>query len=158
MSETAFTVIKSALQEILVQASEQQIEGDEFKDGALYLNRMMSEFDAAGISLGYTKVSDPNDPITVPDGAINGIVFNLAIRLAQSYDEQVSSTLAIAASEGLIAMRNIGVTIEQTGYGGTLPIGSGNEGDNFEITHYYDTDPDRLLTETNGNILLETDS
>jgi len=158
MSETALTIIKSALQEILVQSSEQPVEGDEFQDAVLYLNRMMNEFDANGIALGFTEVSDPSDAITVPAGAINGMIFNLAIRMAQMYDEPVSSTLAIAASEGLKAMRHIGVTIEPSVYGGTLPIGSGNEGDNFETTHYYDDLGDGLATETNGNILLEADS
>lgn len=158
MSETAQTIITSALQEILVQASEQPIEGDEFQDGVRYLNRMMAEFDAAGIALGYTKVSDPDDAITVPDGAINGMIFNLAIRLAQSYDAAVSQTLAIAANESLVAMRNIGVTMQQTQYGGTLPIGSGNEGDSYNWTHYYSGVSDDLLTETNGNILLEDDT
>lgn len=155
MSETAYSIVKSALQEILVQSSEQPIEGDEFQDAVKYLNRMMAEFDAAGIALGYTQVSDPDDAITVADGAINGMIFNLAIRLAHTYDEPISPTLAIAASEALIAMRNVGVVMEQTGFGGTLPIGSGNEGDNFEVTHFYDDLPDDILTETGGNILIE---
>ena len=155
MSETALTIIKSALQEINVQASEQPIQGDEFQDSVRYLNRMMAEFDAAGIALGYTKVSDPNDPIIVPDGAINGMVFNLAIRLAQMFDEPVGQTLAIAASESLKAMRNIGVVSLPSNYGGNLPIGSGNEGDNFDNYHYYPEVTDELLTETNGSILLE---
>jgi hypothetical protein len=158
MAETASSVITDALQEILVQASEQPIESSEMKTGIRYLNRMMASLDANGISLGYTVVSNPSDTITVPDGAIEGIVYNLAIRLAQQFDEPISPTLAASARTGLSAMRKITVVPLPTAYPGTLPVGSGNEGDGTHVDHFYPTTPDSVLTEDNGNILLESDT
>ena len=155
---TATVLIKKALQKILVQASEQPIESSEMSDAISELNDMMLELDADGIALGFTVITNPSDTITVPDGAIGGIASNLAIRLAPEYDEPISAGLFASAKSGMSAMRKLGVTIEQTSFGGTLPIGSGNEGDTFDDYHFYDEIPDSALTETNGNILLEDET
>ena len=55
--ETASTVIKDALQEILVQAQEQPIQAVDSSTAIRYMNRFMANLDAKGISLGYTVVS-----------------------------------------------------------------------------------------------------
>ena len=153
--ETAQSVINDALQELLVQASEQPIQAVDFQSGKRYLNRMMASLDAQGISLGYTVVSLPDDVVTVPDGAIEGIIFNLAIRLATSYNVPVGQGLAISARDGLNAMRNLSVFIQPTQFPCTLPIGSGNEYEYDDSYRFYPCVEDELLTETGGSILLE---
>lgn len=157
MAETAQAVITDALGEILVSSAEQSIESFEMSQGIRYLNRMMLAFDAQGIALGYTVVSTPSDTITVAPGAIEGIVFNLAIRLAKSFGMQVTPELFTDAKSGLDAMRRLGVRIEPSQLGGTLPIGSGNEDDFTDAKFYPEVQPD-VLTEDNGNILLENGS
>lgn len=152
---SASEVITDALQELIVQASEQPVEAVDMQTGIRYLNRMMAEFDSNGISLGFTVISNPADIVTVAAGAIGGIVFNLALRLAGTFDVQVSASLVSSARTGLEAMRKIGVTIQQTSFGGTLPVGSGNEGGAFGVDHFYDDITDKALTETDGDILLE---
>ena len=77
--ETAQSIIDDSLQAILVQASEQSIEPVDFQAARRYLNRMMAT--TPYNNLGYTIVTQPNDPITVADGAIEGIVFNLAVKM-----------------------------------------------------------------------------
>ena len=59
MAETAQSIITDALQEILVQATEQPIEPSEFQSGIRYLNRMMSQWEANGMDLGYVEVVNP---------------------------------------------------------------------------------------------------
>ena len=157
MAETAQSLITDALGEILVSAFEQPVEGAEMSQGIRYLNRMMSEFDAQGVALGYTEVSNPSDLITVPPGAINGMIYNLAIRLAESFDEPITQSLMMNAKGGLDAMRRLGITIEPTQFGGTLPIGSGNEED-FTDSKFYPEIPPGTLTESNGNINLENNT
>lgn len=152
--ETAEAIIKDALGEVLVSSAEQAPESFEVSQGIRYLNRMMSGFDAQGIALGYTVVSTPSDAVTVADGAIEGVVFNLAIRLSKSFGMPVSQQLFMDAKNGLDAMRRIGVTIEPCQFGGTLPIGSGNEDELNDYKFYPEIDP-TTLTETNGHILLE---
>lgn len=128
MEETAGTVVASALQELTVLASEQQIPASEMMTGIKYLNRMMSAYSTMGIKLGYSLVNSPTDAITVPAGAIEGMVSNLAMRLATTYDIAITIDLANKAKEGLVAMRKEGQTVAQQKFSGSLPVGSGNEG------------------------------
>ena len=154
--ETAQSVIDDTLQEILVAASEQAIQSVDFANAMRYMNRMMATFDAEGIALGYTQVTKASDAITIPLGAIEGLIFNLALRLTTSYDIPVAGTLAINARESKEAMRKLAVFIQPTAYPCTLPIGSGNEYDNtFNSSHFYHCPEDELTTEQGGSILLE---
>lgn len=155
--ETASSLINDAFQEILVQANEQPTQSVDFQFAVRYLNRMMAALAANGINLGYTKVSSPNDAITVADGAIEGMIFNLAARLSPSFDIAVSPELAMNARNGMNSMRKIANRIQPTQMPCTLPIGSGNEGDySYSDNHFYPCQPDEALTEQDGAILLET--
>ena len=157
--ETAQSIINDALQTILVQASEQPIQAVDFQTARKYLNRMMATFSAEGISLGYTVINLPTDLVTIPDGAIEGVIFNLAVRLLPTYDMPLTNELNINARESKAAMRNLAVVILPTSFPCTLPIGSGNEGyNNFGSDHFYPCAEDELLTESGGSILLETNT
>ena len=151
--ETVETVIKDALFEILQQGDEAPIESSEAQTAIRYLNRMMLRWDTVGYPLGYTKVSKLSDPVTVPDGAYDGIVTNLAVSLAPQYDVQVNPTLALNAKLGLDAIRVLSFSMGDTAYPDTLPIGSGNEspGD-FGDNHFYPDQQDDILAETTGSI------
>ena len=154
--ETAQSVVNDILQEILVQGSEQAIQAVDAQTCIRYMNRFMASLSATGVSLGYTSVSSLADSITIPEGAIEGLIYNTAIRLCSSYDIQPNQFLQINARESLKAMNLLGVSIGPTSYGPTVPIGSGNEGDfTFNNFHFYDDDQDEILTEQNGSILLE---
>jgi predicted urease superfamily metal-dependent hydrolase len=128
MPETAGAIIRDALTELTVQAQEQTLPAVDLNTGIRYLNRMMAAYYAVGVKLGYTKVNSPNDVVTVPEGVNEGMVFNLAMRLASGYDIPVSQSLVRSANESLKTMEIIGVKIGNSNFGGTLPIGSGNEG------------------------------
>lgn len=157
MTETAGDVIKSALQEILVQAAEATLEPDETQDAIRYMNRFMAQKAAQGIALGYTNVTSTSDEITIADGALNGLVFSLAIRLAPQFGKIVDQTLRDNAKDGLNAMRHIAVKKGRTFFPGTLPRGSGNE-DTHSDRHFYPEQGGQILTEQNGPILLEDDT
>lgn len=159
MSETAQELFGDSLQAILVQASEQPIQPVDFQTAKRYANRMMATFAANGISLGYTTIVNPTDLVTIPDGAIEGLLFNLAKRLLATYDFPLTAELAENAREGLSAMRKLAITIVPTKFPCTLPIGSGNEGDNtFNTDRFFPCPEDAVLTEQGGNILLENNT
>jgi hypothetical protein len=163
MTETVEDIVVSALQEILVQASEAPIPADESQIAIKYLNRMMAKFDAQGISLGYTQVADLADEITVADGALDGIVKNLAISLFPQYSvpgTPIDPLLVEQARDGLDTMRMISInSIGPSLYPGTLPVGSGNEGDNsFSQNHFYDNPEDSVDAETGGYISIESET
>ena len=156
--EKVSTIINDALQELLIQASEAPIEAAEAQTAIRYLNRLMARLDAQGISLGYTIVSNLGDYVTVPYGAIDGIVKNLAISLAKQYGVIVTADLALEAKDALDAMRMLSVYVAPSSYGDTLPIGSGNEGDQLYESHFYPADATLIANETGGTIATETDT
>lgn len=127
MADTAQTIINDALLELTVQEGEQAIESFEFQRGVRYLNRMMAEFFADNIELGYTPVSSPNDIITIPAGGMSALVSNLAIRLSSALDIAITPSLAQTAEKGMDTLRNLGLSTGKMNFPGNLPIGSGNE-------------------------------
>ena len=123
---TVAQVAKASLQRILVQAAEAPLEADEYQDFIIAMNNYMLALDAQGIHLGYTAVSNLADEVTVPLGALRGVIANVAIEVAPDYGGVVSDALVMQAREGLQAMRMLGQTIGGTKMPSTLPIGSGN--------------------------------
>ena len=153
--ETAESVINDALQEILVQASEQALQAVDFQTGRRYLNRMMAT--SPYNLLGFTVVTSPADNITVVDEAIEGIIFNLAKRLLSSYDVTLTAELNISANDGLKTIRRITTNIQPTQFPSTLPIGSGNDLIN-PVSDYFPPSAEELLTEGGGVMFLEDDT
>ena len=153
---TVAQVANAALKRILVQAADAPLEADEYQDFIFALNNYMLALDAEGITLGYTEVEDLGDEVTVPTGALRGIIANMAIEVAPDYNGTISPALAQAAADGLQAMRIIGQTISASSMPSTLPIGSGNEGGQFASRKFYDGATEaEILAETTGAISLE---
>lgn len=158
---TVAQVAKASLQRILVQASEAPLQPDEYADYIFSLNNYMGELDAQGIALGFTEVSDLGDDVTVPLGALRGIIANMAIEVAPDYGGIVTDALAKAAAEGMKTMRQIGQSMGSSKMPPTLPIGSGNEGtDRVSNTSslFYPDSETSILAETTGAIGLEKET
>lgn len=153
---TAAQVTKAILQEILVRASESPLEADELQDTLFAMNNYMTALDADGVHLGYTVVSDLGDAVTVPDGALQGLIANVAIDVAPQFGATVSQALVLKAKKGMSAMRKLGVTITPMSYPSTLPIGSGSESGDYTYDHFYPETDATALTETNNTIALES--
>jgi hypothetical protein len=157
MSETAADIIKDALGEITVLGAEAPVEPVDAQAGVRYLNRMMAAFDADGIPLGYTEVTNLSDLVTIPAGANAGVVSQLGVMLWDQFSngEPVPSTLLARAISGKNTMRNLAVTIGATEFPSTLPIGSGNEWDSNRNDKFYPDLESTILAETNGSVGLE---
>jgi len=154
---TVAQVAKASLQRILVQASEAPLEADEYQDFIFAMNNYMLALDAQGIHLGYTAVSNLADQVTVPVGALRGVIANLAIEVAPDFGGVVTDALVLQAREGLQAMRMLGQTIGGTRMPSTLPIGSGNTDTGYGWSwNFYPDSEDSILAETIGTIALES--
>jgi hypothetical protein len=150
-------IIKASLQKILVQASEADIEASEAQDFIFAMNNYMLDLDAKGISLGYTAVSDLGDNVTIPTGALRGLIYNMAIEMAPEFNATATQEVIAIASAGLKTMQLLGQTMPQSQYPNTLPVGSGNEHNVGLLTsHYYPDLEDEILAETTGSIVLES--
>ena len=155
--ETATTVINDALQAIVVQASEQPIQTVDFQTSRRYLNRMMATVPFVG--LGFTTITLPDDLVTIPDAALEGVIFNLAVKLLATYDMPLTAELSQNARDGLKEIRRLTVVVLPTQMPCNMPIGSGNEEENsFNNQHFYACPDDEVLTEQGGSILLESDT
>lgn len=153
---TVAQVANAALKRILVQGADAPLQADEYQDFIFAMNNYMLALDAEGITLGYTEVSDLADAVTVPTGALRGLIANMAIEVAPDYNGTISPALAAAAADGLQVMRIIGQTISASSFPSTLPVGSGNEGDVFTNRRFYDgANEAEILAETTGSISLE---
>lgn len=121
------------------------------------MNNFMLALDAEGVTLGYTEVTDLGDDVTIPAGALRGLIANMAIEVAPDYNGVISPGLQIAAAEGLKTMRILGQSMAGTRYPATLPIGSGNyDFGNFDDQHFYPCSEDEILAETTGSVSLES--
>lgn len=152
---TVAQVAKASLQRILVQASEADLEPDEYQDYIFALNNWMLALEAEGVSLGFTEVSGLGDVLTVPTGTLRGIIANMAVEVAPDYGGIVTPALQQAAIDGLRVMRLIGQSVPTSNYPCTLPVGSGNY-DSFGDAHFYSDDESAILAETTGTIALES--
>jgi len=158
MTETAQTVVNDILEDLLVQASESRIEPADAQATIRAMNRYMARISSRGINLGYTKVSKLDDPITIPEGAIDGLIANVALRLWPKYRTgDPSGILVQNAIAGLEAMIEIAISIEPAVYPETLPKGSGNTGYSTVPAYafYPGVEDEDILTEANGAVGLE---
>jgi len=154
--ETAGTLILDALKEIVAIPAEVPVDADKAQAGIFYLNMMMFDLSAVGINLGYTTVNSLGDLITVDDGAIEGMVKNLAIALSPLFKETLtSSDLFEQAEASLNVMREIAFqSMSNSSFSSNLPVGSGNE--YWDTTKFFNEQPTPILTENGGNIAPES--
>ncbi len=156
---TVAQVAKASLQRILVQASEAPLEADEYQDFIFAMNNYMAQLDAQGISLGYTEVSDLGDEVTIPTGALRGLIANMAIEVSPDYGGVISQGLIAAAQQGLQSMRILGQRIQASKNPSTLPLGSGNEDMLYGYSgHFYPDQEADILAESTGAIGLENNT
>ena len=158
MTETAGEVAQDILLEIVALGADADLDPSETQSTIRYMNRFMTMIAAKGINLGYTVVTSLDDTITIADGAIMGLVKNVAKIVAPQYGAIVTPELHEAARDGLDAMRRLGTTVVASQMPCTLPRGSGNEGDVQNSWKFYDCPADQILTETDRNIILEDDT
>lgn len=154
---TAAQVVKAILQRIIVQEAEADLDGEEVNDVVFAMNNYMLALDADGIRLGYTEITTIGQEVTIPTGALRGLIANVAVEIAPDYGAVATPELVRAAEEGLETMEKLGVAITTSAMPSTLPRGSGNRPRNgFANSLYYPDEEAVILAETIGAIGLET--
>ena len=154
--ETAETLILDALKEIVAIPAEAAVDAYKAQAGIFYLNLMMFELSAVGVNLGYTTVNSLGDLITVDDGAIEGIVKNLAIEISPLFKGTLTSPeLFEQAQSSLETLRQIAYeSSANSPLSSNLPIGSGNE--YWNTAQFFNDQETPILTENSGNIAPES--
>lgn len=146
MTATVEQVCKAALRGILVQAADAALEPDEYSDAIFALNNFMADLEANGTVLGFTSVTNVADEVTVPAGAMRGIIANLAIEIAPDYNGMVSPALAESARTGLITLKRLGAKKITSSLPANLPKGGGNIDCGYPSTEFYGLESYCLVT------------
>lgn len=127
---TVLEVVTGALKLLEVRPAESPVTSAEAEDGLIALNDMMNEWNIDGINIGYETLDAIDDDLFVDLGAIGAIKANLAIYIAPEYGRIVSPDLADRAANSKKALRT-SIPLNSSDYPDTLPVGSGNEDNNF---------------------------
>lgn len=147
-------LIRDSLQEIGQQAAEQPVQADELQTGIRYTNRIMRGVDYLG--LGFTVLTSGSQEVTIPAYAEEWVVYKLAIRLAAQFP--TTDQLPVIMQNEKEAWNNLliqHITIPETSYPDTMPVGSGNQYSIYPDVIFYPLPDDAILAEDGGNILLE---
>lgn len=127
---TVTEIVTGALQLLEVRIAESAIEPNEAEDGLTSLNDMMNEWSVDGINIGYETLDSVSDELFVVLGSIGAIKANLAVYIAPEYGRIVTPSLAERAIRSKRSLR-ASLPLNRSQFPDTLPIGSGNEGNNF---------------------------
>ena len=130
MVTTALDIVTGALQLLEIRVAESGVSPSEGVDGLTALNDMMNEWNVDGIDVGYESLDDTADEIFVDLGSIGAMKANLAIYIAPEYGRTPSQALERRARRSKNSLR-ASIPINPSQFPDTLPVGSGNEDDNF---------------------------
>lgn len=130
---TKSDIIKSALRKLGVTGFDSETDPQEFDAALVELESMMTEWDGRGIRVSYKLGTSTDTALTSEDAGIRdwarqGIVANLAMRLATDYGKPITQDLAMQASAGMSSILAATATdnIYLTQYPRNMPVGSGN--------------------------------
>lgn len=158
-TETARDIILDALDDIGVNMDEVTLGASDEQTGMKAINRIMATLAANDVDLGFTKITNISDPITIPEGAMDALVSMLGFRLWPKYrTPELPSAIIANARAGIVQMYKIGISIKQSEFPCTLPTGSGNSDPGNTYDKFYPCPTDAILAETNSSILLEDDT
>lgn len=105
----------------------------EQEESALFrLDMMIAEWDRRGVRLGYPLPTSPSDSdisdsSNVPDFAVKGIVYNLALDIAADYGKTVPPTVMSAAYQAKQSLFTSAALPLSQVWPSTMPMGAGNK-------------------------------
>jgi len=130
MVTTVLDIVTGALSLLEIRVAESGVTPAEGVDGLAALNDMMNEWNVDGIDVGYESLDDTADEIFVDLGSIGAMKANLAIYIAPEYGRTPSVALKRRARRSKNSLR-ASIAINPSQFPDTLPVGSGNEDNNF---------------------------
>jgi len=120
-------VVSDSFEELGVKTAEVPLTDDELQSGIRRCNDMLLEWDDIGIITGYNELLNGDDVLNVDRSAIAAIKYNLAIRLAPSFQRVVGNALVALASGTMEILMASNSDLSNVAYPDSLPLGSGNQ-------------------------------
>ncbi len=158
MAQSALKIIKDAMSKINMYPDEASIPASEAEHIKRALNFMMADWETKGWKLGFTEIDSTSEPVTVPNGALKAIIYNLAAEISPDYNEgEVSMQVGRIAKASLNTIRRMTVKLPVVALPDTLPIGSGNyDGIAYTDNYYGLGDPLLLVSNTGLTVTIAT--
>ena len=125
-------VVQDAFEEIGVKTAEVPLTNDELQSGIRRCNDMLLEWDELGVVTGYNEVLNGDDIVNVERNAIGAVKYNLALRLAPSFQKAAGPVLVALAVSTVDTLLASNADLSNVSYPDTLPLGSGNQCANNE--------------------------
>lgn len=131
-------VIQDAFEEIGVKTAEVSLTADELQSGIRRCNDMLIAWSDLGYIVGYIEVLNGDDKMNIDRSAVGAVKYNLAMKLAPSYQKVVTPALAGNASNSFDILMASGPGIGEVAFPDTLPFGSGNRcaGDDNDVRFF----------------------
>ena len=151
---TALEVVRDALEDLIVLASESPIEAPDSNAALRYLNDYVLDLEGNGIDLGWTVLTNLGESIamsnvTKPTQCVRGLKANLAAELCAKFGVALSPELAARADSGHKTLAKLGITKPSAlNYPPTLPVGSGNWDSSGWASHFGGDEVDSSVTTT----------
>lgn len=129
---TMLEVVNDAFEEISVKVAEQALQSDELQSGIRRCNDLLTSWDDIGYIVGYNPVFNGDDDLGIDASTVRAVKANLAVKLAPSFQKPVTLDLRLEANESLDLLINANIFIGKVEFPDTLPLGSGNQGCDFD--------------------------
>lgn len=96
-------IISAALRKLRVIDPDMNPEPRQYETAIEELNRMMAEWEADGLPLGWVDVSNPDEDLPAPKTAENAIILNLAVKMRPEAGASIDADLVMLAEKALSA-------------------------------------------------------
>lgn len=98
-------IVRDALGHLRVIDANAPVKPIDMRDAIRALNLMVRRWEADGLALGWSDVSEPTDVLPLPPEAEEAVGYNLALRLRARYGVQIDPDIVALASAGLSALQ-----------------------------------------------------
>lgn len=98
-------IVRDALGHLRVLDGAGTISAIDMRDALRALNLLVRRWEANGLALGWSDVSEPTDTLPAPAEAEEALGYNLAVRLRARYGVPIEPDVVGMAQGGLAALR-----------------------------------------------------
>lgn len=98
-------IVRDALGHLRVLDANAPVPPIDMRDSIRALNLMVRRWEADGLALGWSDVSEPTDALPLPPEAEEAVGYNLALRLRARYGVQIDPDIVALADAGLSALQ-----------------------------------------------------
>lgn len=134
---TAAQIVDGAAEEIGIKTAEIALEAADAQSIFNRMNDMLSEWADLGLTPGFNEVSNLTDTVEIDRNAVSAAKYNLGIRCAPSFQAIVTPALAELARATKEALETSTAYIGEVAYPDTLPLGSGNECNGYDLDNRF---------------------